>query len=202
MIAVVYDVKTSIAEKAAVSLEEKGWTVIRKSFGEDFADSTKEAESIDMLLICAETQDIPSDGDLEGIGQFITDHTYDVHRLVQAYIPLLKNGEMKRIALISEEGSSVRRCRQKDDYAKRMLLAGLHMKYKMLFNKYREQGISIRCFALSDQEMENGTWTEGEGLSPVDYFCMKFSDDPEEVFMHSEENNFVMRNKWFEEVEW
>ena len=97
MVAVVYDVKTLIAERAAVDLEEKGWTVIRKSFGDDFSDDTKEAESIDMLLICAETQNIPSDGDLEGIGQFIADRTYDVHRLMQAYIPLLKNGQIKII---------------------------------------------------------------------------------------------------------
>ena len=202
MIAVVYDVKTAIAEKAAVELEKKGWTVIRKAFGDDFTDASKDMESIDMLLICAETQEIPGDGDLEGIGEFITDHTYDVHRLVQAYISLLKKGNLKRIALISEEGASVRRCRERDDYAKRMLMAGLHMKYKMIFNKYRDQGISVRCFALSDQEAKAGSWVEGEGLSPVDYFCTKFSDDPEEVFMHSEENNFVMRNKWFEEVEW
>ena len=202
MIAIVYDVQSPVAAKVAEGLEEKGWKVVRKSFGQIGENAGNDCEAADLLVINADLYTAPSDDDVDEIFQYATDRMFDIHKVIDAYVPCLYKGKMKRIALVSERDASVRLCREKNGYAKRMVLAGLNMKFKMLFNKYRKDGFSIHCFALSSEEVKQGFWNPGEGLSPIDYICMNFSDDPEEVFMHSEENNFVMRNKWFEEVEW
>ncbi len=202
MIAVVYDVKSPIAAKAADELEGKGWKVIRKSYGEVGGAMETECESADLLVIHADVSGAPADENVDVVGKFATDRIYDIHKLIQCYVPLLYKGDLKRIALISERESSVRLCREKTDYARHMLLAGINMKFKMLFNKYRQEGFTIRCFALSSEEAKEGSWGVGEGISPVEYILLDFSNTPEDVPMHSEENNFVMRNKWFEEVEW
>ena len=202
MIAVVYDVKSPIAAKVADELEGKGWKVIRKAYGEVDVAMDKGCESADLLVIHADVCDAPSDENADIVGAFMTDRIYDIHKLVQGYVPLLYKGDLKRIALISERESSVRLCREKTGYARHMLLAGINMKFKMLFNKYRQEGFTIRCFALASEEAKAGEWNAGEGISPVEYMLLDFSNTPEDVPMHSEENNFVMRNKWFEEVEW
>lgn len=202
MLAIVYDVQSPVAAKVADGLEEKGWDVIRKSFGETGEAAVKDCEAADLLVINADLYAAPSDDDVDEIFQYATDRIFDIHKVIEAYVPCLYKGQMKRIALISERGASVRLCREKTDYARHMVLAGLNMKFKLLFNKYRKDGFTIHCFALSSEEVQKGAWNVGEGLSPIDYIFLNFSDDPEEVFMHSEENNFVMRNKWFEEVEW
>ncbi|MBO6015013.1 MAG: hypothetical protein J6P60_00300 [Lachnospiraceae bacterium] len=108
-------------------------------------------------------------------------------------IPLLQKGKLKRIVMLTDPASSIRETREEKDYAYHMSQAAANMILKILFNTYRPEGFTFRCFAQS---------VDGIGIGAMEYIFTDQSfietDDP----IHSDENRLVMRDGMLRELSW
>lgn len=112
---------------------------------------------------------------------------------VNAALPLLRAGKGKRIAVLTEEKSSINLHRGEDDYAYQMSLASLNMMERILFNALRPEGFTFRNYA------------ESEVLGGMDaelYFQSNLCYDANDAYIHSDENRLVMRNAQLCELPW
>ena len=116
----------------------------------------------------------------------------DTFDLVEASLPLLSKGK-KRLGLITDASTSIREVTETTDYGYAMAKAGLHMLWKIYFNKLHPEGYTFRCFSPN---------SGGSGISATEYMRMDFCYDDRENFLHSEENRLVMRDGWFREITW
>lgn len=116
----------------------------------------------------------------------------DTFDLVEASLPLLAKGK-KRLGLITDASASVREVTETEDFGYAMAKAGLHMIWKIYFNKLHPEGYTFRCFCPNP---------DGSGISTTEYMRMDFSYDPGEPFLHSEENRIMLRDGWFREISW
>ena len=114
------------------------------------------------------------------------------HELVEAALPFLRQGK-KRLGLITSAATSTREPKETKDFAFAMTQAGLHMLWKLYFNKLRPEGFTFRVFCPCE---------DGSGLCAGKYMQMDFCFDPGEPYTHSEENFIVMRDGWFREIPW
>lgn len=76
---------------------------------------------------------------------------YDVNalgplRMVEAFLPLLDAGAMKRLCFVSSEAGSVGRAQRTSWYAYCMSKAALNMGVKLLFNHLRPEGYTFRVY--------------------------------------------------------
>jgi NAD(P)-dependent dehydrogenase (short-subunit alcohol dehydrogenase family) len=76
---------------------------------------------------------------------------YDVNalgalRVVEAFLPLMDKGEMKRLCFVSSEAGSIGACGRPDWYGYCMSKAALNMAVKILHNDLAPRGYSLRLF--------------------------------------------------------
>lgn len=76
---------------------------------------------------------------------------YDVNtlgalRIVEAFLPLLDRGEMKRLCFVSSEAGSIERCQRESWYGYTMSKAALNMAVKTMFNHLRPAGYTFRLY--------------------------------------------------------
>lgn len=76
---------------------------------------------------------------------------YDVNtlgplRMVEAFLPLLDQGEMKRLCFVSSEAGSIQRSTRTAGYGYSMSKAALNMAVKILFNQLRPAGYTFRLY--------------------------------------------------------
>ncbi len=154
-------------------------------------------EEADLLVLC------PNLGALEALddGEIGSGHDFDrmerllsaqlsgMKRCIDSAVPFLSTGG-KRIAFLTEEASSISRCKDRDRFAEHMLLSAVNMLAKMTFNRLRPLGFTVRCFAPSP------------GLTAAQYILQDFCFDANEPTVHSEENRLVLRNGSFVEIPW
>lgn len=114
------------------------------------------------------------------------------HALVEAALPLLRKGK-KRLGLITSAATSTREPKETRDFAFAMTQAGLHMLWKLYFNKLRPEGFTFRVFCPEE---------DGTGISAGKYMQMDFCYDPREDYIHNEENRIVMRDGHMREISW
>lgn len=67
-------------------------------------------------------------------------------RVMEAFLPLLEQGEMKRLCFISSEAGSIERARRKSWYGYCMSKAALNMAVKIMFNDLRPDGFTFRVY--------------------------------------------------------
>lgn len=114
------------------------------------------------------------------------------HALVEAMLPFLRQGK-KRLGLITSAATSTREPKETKDFAFAMTQAGLHMLWKLYFNKLRPEGFTFRVFCPTK---------DGSGLCAGQYMQMDFCYDAREEYIHSEENRIVMRDGQMREISW
>lgn len=130
--------------------------------------------------------------DCEDISRVFDQGVNGAHELVEAMLPFLRQGK-KRLGLITSAETSTREPGETEDFAYAMTQAGLHMLWKLYFNKLRPEGFTFRVFCPNE---------DGTGLCAGQYMHMDFCYDVREEYIHSEENRIVMRDGWMREISW
>jgi hypothetical protein len=201
--ALVYDVRTPEARETAIWLKAHGYQVIEKT-DEDMSELKKmkpEQLLLDMVVIKVSTDYHGADGpvgtehDYCSMADFVSRKINSVRELIEACIPFLQEGQGKRIAILTEPCSSISCCDDNDAFAKHMILAGINMLSKLFFNALRPKGFTMRCY-ITDPQCNDG------GICAGEYICMNFCFDSTQPFVHSDENRFIMRDRFFRERPW
>lgn len=190
------------AAGAAEWFRQRGATVVEMTSVADEAQRGKALEAIeaegrlDYLVVQATHRG----ENVQGLGQL--DHqdisrVFDravngTHGLVEAALPFLRQGK-KRLGLITSAATSTREPKETKDFAFAMTQAGLHMLWKLYFNKLRPEGFTFRVFCPKE---------DGSDLSAGQYMHMDFCYDAREEYIHSEENRIVMRDGSMREISW
>ena len=201
--AIVTDIRAEKARQTADWLEENGYRVIRRT-AEDPEEAWErlDAEAVDLLVICVYIEDKGTDGVIgtshpyDEMLEQVCEKVYEPYDIVEHCLPYLEKGQGKRIAFLTEKASGITGCEETGAYARHMILAGCNFQAKMLFNRLRPQGYTMRCYAADSEGKD------GDGICAGEYICMNFCYDEKEPYIHSDENRFVMRDKYFREIQW
>lgn len=153
---------------------------------------------IDLLLFGAKEQ-IPEDGpvgtvhDCEVLLNVVGGQINRTQEVIEAALPLLRRGDMKRIGMITRKDSSISGCMADCNFGQRMGLAGLNMLGKIYFNLLRPEGFSFRWYCAEEN---------AGGMSAGEYLLQGLCYDAKEPYIHSDENRFVMRDSYLREIPW
>lgn len=101
-------------------------------------------------------------------------------RAIEAFLPLLKEGEGKRICAITSPASSNNATRDYADFPGHVSKAPLNMALNQLFNGLRPEGFTFRIYAKDPT-----AGPEKAGEFAVEYFTRNRSNEPES-YKHSE----------------
>lgn len=90
-------------------------------------------------------------GPRDGLDYDAMHRMYDINalgplRVVEAFLPLMERGEMKRLCFVSSEAGSINRCRRKGQYGYCMSKTALNIGVSILFNRLRPQGYTFRVY--------------------------------------------------------
>jgi NAD(P)-dependent dehydrogenase (short-subunit alcohol dehydrogenase family) len=158
-------------------------------------EAVKAEGRLDYLIVQAEERgaEVQPLGSLNyrDISRVYDGNVNGVYRLVESALPLLRQGK-KRLGLITSAATSTRDPKETEDFAYAMVQAGLHMLWKLYFNKLRPEGFTFRVFCPAGDG----------GLCAGQYMHMDFCYDAREEYIHSEENRIVMRDGWLREMAW
>ncbi len=190
------------AAEAAAWFRQRGMTVIElpavsnKAALAEALKTVEAAGSLDCLILQATARG----GSVQPLGQLdhadiarvFDENVNGAHALVEALLPFLRRGK-KRLGLITSAAASIRDPKETEDFAFAMTQAGLHMLWKLYFNRLRPEGFTFRVFCPNE---------DGSGLCAGQYMHMDFCYDAREEYIHSEENRIVMRDGWMREISW
>lgn len=170
------------------------------------------------LLVVGAGEHLPGDGevgshDYEAMMDVIGRNADGAYRLVEAFLPLLRAGEGKRIAVLTERSSSVSYCGQTGDFAYQMSLAMVNMMEKIYFNALRPEGFTFRNLAVDSTAVvstavvstavdSDAEGTPAGGMGVKEYLEHGLCYDPDEPYIHSDENRLVMRDRLHREIPW
>lgn len=205
------------ARLAADWLRKNGYQVDGAVTGEMTGEALCQLENmtLDLLVICPDTEYEDCDGavgsgrDYEKTAEFVAGRIAEIHEVLERSIPALGRGGEKRIAFLTHACSSISWCEDKKDFAAHMLLGGLNMQAKLLFNRLRPLGFTMRCYAFGENgkvfDLSGAGIGEAggeDGIGPGEYIGLDFCFDPGEPVVHSDENRLVMRDRFFREIAW
>mgnify|MGYP000950864893 CR=1 FL=1 len=107
-------------------------------------------EGVDLLVsnagIGAGRGDIDTGLDYDGIEQSYNVNTLGLLRMVEAFLPLMDRGTMKRIAVVSSEAGCITLAHRDGGFGYGMSKAGLNMIAKLLFNDLHPLGYTFRLY--------------------------------------------------------
>ena len=129
--------------------------------------------------------------DFEALTETVAHYASVILEAAEGSIEALRKGSLKRIALLTKETSSVRENSDTAGYPENMAMAAANMVMKILFNKYRPEGFTFRCFA-DDEKIH--------GIEASEYFLTEQSFIETDAYIHSDENRLVMRNGQLREI--
>lgn len=158
--------------------------------------------AIDMIVVnydCCTKPDPKSIFDRPDYAGMIHDYEYNSIgplRAIEAFLPLLKEGEGKRICAVTSPASSNNATRGYTDFPGHVSKAPLNMALNQLFNGLRPEGFTFRVYC---KDPEAGPEKAGEFA--VEYFTRNRSNEPES-YKHSDENRLVMRDWMGIELPW
>ena len=110
------------------------------------------ADHVDLLINNAGVTSLTSARDIREPQDYPEmQRLYDVNalgplRVVEAFMPLLDLGTMKRLCFVSSEAGSITNCRRTSWYGYCMSKAALNMAVRILFNDLRPEGYSFRLY--------------------------------------------------------
>jgi NAD(P)-dependent dehydrogenase (short-subunit alcohol dehydrogenase family) len=117
--------------------------------------------------------------------------------MLEKYLPLLDEGNGKRICYLTSAEASINETRDTDGYAYKMSKAALHMFLHMVANRLTPGGYTYRVYDPMHEEVEPKASAEGA----FNYFTRRRgteNDDPE----RDDENRLVFRNALGREHAW
>lgn len=157
----------------------------------------REQGALDLLVLsggahCPEDGDIFKSHDYQALLDVMDENVIGNLEVVKASLDLLRRGEKKRVALLTEQAASINFNQGTDDFGHLMSLASLHMMEKVLFNTLRPEGFTFRCLAI---DRENG-------MPPEVYLQKNLSNVAGDDDSHKDENRLVMRNRMMCELPW
>ncbi len=128
-------------------------------------------------------------------------------RVVEAFLPLLDRGQMKRLCFVSSEAGSINRAQRTCWFGYCSSKAALNMAVRMLFNKLRPQGYTfrlyhpgwVRSYMSGVKNTEGDLEPEEAAIPALAYFLRERGYDPH-VLSRSDEERLVMRD--WQGVEW
>lgn len=131
--------------------------------------------------------------DYEALKKDYDYNTLGVIRAINAFLPLLEQGQGKRIAVITNKESSNYSTSGCDGYGDHVTHAPLNMAMNQLFNGFRPQGYTFRLYAREAQD----------GYDPfaAEYITRNRSCEVES-YKHSDENRLVLRDAMNLEMPW
>ncbi len=114
------------------------------------AEVARQTDHIDLLIsnagIGGGGGDITSGLDYAAIEKTYDTNTLGLLRMVEAFLPLLDRGQMKRIAVVSSEAGCITLAHRDSGYGYGMSKAALNMVTKLLFNDLHPQGYTFRLY--------------------------------------------------------
>lgn len=176
--------------------EKHDWNVVKLSGGKVEALP----DAADLLVVAVDTSYEGADGpvgsghDYDAMAGRISGGISEACKAIERCLPALEKGQGKRIAILSAKAGSIRSCADTDQFVSHMILAGIHMEAMLLYNQLHKDGYTMRLFAEDAKQ--------GQTIPAGAYFTMDFSFDPEDAYIHSEENRFVFRDDTFTELPW
>lgn len=177
---------SDFALRTAKALEEKGYAAAGPE------------DPVDILILSVrekaeEDGDICTRHDYDALSDVIQKNVMRVIRAAEEAAPRMKESEKKRIVMLTDRNASIRRTKDTDGFAYHMSLAASHMVFRNLFNIYRKEGYTFRCYAEGE---------EGKGISAADYILRDQSFTPWDPYIHSDENRPVMKDAFLDEIPW
>ncbi len=117
------------------------------------AFASERVPHIDLLINNAgvnspETYQIPLDEpqDFDEMQRVYNVNSLGPLRVVNAFLPLMNAGDMKRLCFVSSEAGSIKRATRESWYGYCMSKAALNMGVKLMFNRLRPDGYTIRLY--------------------------------------------------------
>ena len=117
-------------------------------------------------------------------------------RTIDAFLPLLKMGEGRRICVITSKDSSNNMTRDTANFPSHISKAPLNMAMNQLFNALRPEGFTFRMYCK-----HTSAEPDKAGEFAVEYFTRNRSNEPES-YRHSDENRLVLRDWMSLEIPW
>lgn len=158
----------------------------------------KDDGRIDLLLFGADEQ-IPQDETIDGehdweaIFTCLCEQINRTKNAIEAALPLMRRGDLKRIGMITKKESSISYCRDDRNFGQHMIGAGLNMIGKLYFNQLRPEGFTFRWYCAEEN---------AGGMCAGKYFLSRLCYDSNEPYIHSDENRLVMRDSHLREIPW
>ena len=131
--------------------------------------------------------------DYDAVADVIYRGADGMRRILEAFLPLLRAGETKRIAVLSESCAGIGFCEDTGEYGYHMAMAALNMMEKIAFNALRPEGFTFRNFVTDGPKT---------GMDAKTYIQRDLSNHPEDDYIHSDENRLVRRDSLFRELAW
>ena len=169
---------------------------------------------VDMLI---SNEVVPSRQDVRTIRE--SQNYEDIHRMynanalgplrvVEVFLSLLEQGQMKRLCFISSELSSINRTTRTTGYSYCMSKTALNMCTKLLFNLLRPEGFTFRlcdpgCFSIVSENgkpSEPSLDPEKAAIYALAYFLRNRTGDPHQT--RSDEDRLVLRDWQGRELPW
>ena len=158
----------------------------------------QEEGRIDILLLGVDEQ-IPQDGaigekhDCEMLLEVLSGQINGTQEAIEAALPLLRKGDLKRIGMITKKDSSISNCKDDSNFGRHMAWAGLNMVGKLYFNLLRPEGFTFRWYCAEENS---------GGMPAGEYLLSGLCYDAGEPYIHSDENRLVMRDAYLREIAW
>jgi NAD(P)-dependent dehydrogenase (short-subunit alcohol dehydrogenase family) len=163
----------------------------------------EKAGKLDYLL---DTTDIHSPKDTftvrDGIDTAVVEQVYRQNvltsmALLEAFLPLLDQGEGKRLFYLTRAEASVNETRRIDHFAYNMSKAALHQFIQMTRNKLAPKGYTFRVFDPMDTEVS----PEAASESAYNYITRRRGTENNDP-LRDDEDNFVFRDAQGRQHSW
>ena len=146
-------------------------------------------DKIDMLVLSLPDEKTIGDDDYDAVLNTLTDNAYFLVMAAKGSLSKLRKSSSKRIAFLSDEMASIRETLETTGYGYHMSQAACSLAMKILFNTYRPEGFTFRCFAES-----------AGGMEADEYLLTDQSYIETDDYIHSDENRLVLRNGFLREL--
>jgi NAD(P)-dependent dehydrogenase (short-subunit alcohol dehydrogenase family) len=163
----------------------------------------EKAGKLDFLL---DTTDVRHNGDTftvrDGIDGAVVEQVYRQNTLrsmalLEAFLPLLDEGEGKRLFYLTRAEASVNETRRIDHFGYNMSKAALHQFMQMTRNKLAPKGYTFRAFDPMDREVS----PEAAAESAYNYITRRRGTENHDP-MRDDEDNLVFRDAQGRQHSW
>ena len=119
-------------------------------------------------------------------------------KALEAALPALDNGELKRVCFISSHKACVTVCEETSGYGYQMAKAALHQALHLTFNKLRQENYTMRIY----DPLEGEVPVEASAYTAAEFFLRSRSYDPDNKINRNDENNFALYDAKNRHIPW